>query len=68
MINYSGFNGTTFFEPLDVELEIRVEKICVEKVQILTESGRKKLTDQGHFHLKVRGLYQAALIYGKERL
>lgn len=68
VINYSGFNGTTFFEPLDVELEIRVEKICVEKVQILTESGRKKLTDQGHFHLKVRGLYQAALIYGKERL
>ena len=68
ILNYSGYNGTTFSKPLPVEVTVTLKNIQVEKVQLLTGGGRKKLSDQARFRLKVQGLYQAVLVTGKEEV
>lgn len=66
VLNYSGFNGTTFYEPLPVELEIRLRHIQVERIQQLTNTGKRKISSNERFRLSVKELYQAVLISGKE--
>lgn len=61
-LNYSGFNGTTFYKPLPVEAEILFSGMDVEKVQLLKASGKQRLVFDEKVKVSIKGLYEAVLI------
>lgn len=62
LLNYSGFNGTTFYEPLAVEVEITFSDIDIERVQFLKTPGKSRPIRDGKMKVCVKGLYEAVLI------
>lgn len=67
LLNYSGFNGMTFYEPLEIEARAVFCGLEVEKVQAL-DLGRKRKTEyDGELRISLKGLYRAFLVTGKER-
>ena len=67
ILNYSGFNGTTFSEPLPLEARFTFPGLEVKKAQCLEADGKRKIACDGKLKVPVKGLYKAVLITAKER-
>ena len=67
LLNYSGFNGTTFYAPLPVEVKITFPGLEVKRVQHLKEDGKRKIACDRSLKVCVKGLYMAILITAKEK-
>ncbi len=63
ILNYSGFNGSTFYKPLPVsDIFIEFRGIQPVKLQRLTEHGKRKIKAQKKIRLSVNDLYAAVLV------
>lgn len=67
LLNYSGFNGMTFSEPLPVSVEIALCGLEVEKIWMLETGRRRKVSYDNKMKISLDRLYRAFLIIGKER-
>lgn len=67
ILNYSGFNGTTFYEPLPVLVECHFPGMWVERAQLLREDGKHKVACTEPLKVTCKGLYQAVLLTGRSR-
>ena len=67
ILNYSGFNGTTFSDPLPLEARFTFPGLEVKKAQCLEADGKRKIACDGKLKVPLKGLYKAVLITAKER-
>lgn len=67
LLNYSGYNGTTFHAPLPVEVEVKFPGMEIERIQALELKGKQKTGGAWGARIHLRESYKALLITGKEK-
>lgn len=63
LLNYSGFNGTTFYKPLPIyDIMVEFNSLKPVKIQELTEHGDKNIVVEDKINLSLENLYAAILV------
>lgn len=63
LLNYSGFNGTTFYKPIPISnIMMKFNTLKPVMIQQLTTQGNKEIVYEDKISLSVEGLYAAILV------
>ncbi len=67
LLNYSGFNGTTFYQPLKIDdIKVNFVDFKSKKIYLLMEDKMVEILGDSEITLSVNDLYQAVLITTEE--